>query len=66
MQKFVVRKSTRGAIVTIKEENSCDLRNECDYKKVISASDSQLARTPEKNVKMCGYLKKKRNVRIII
>lgn len=71
MQKFVVRKSTRGAIVTINEEDSCDTKpnqrnrkeNFGNFKKEFSASDSQLAKKQEKNVKMCGYLKKKRNVR---
>lgn len=74
MQKFIVKKPTRGTIVTIVEEDNCDSsdsnkrtcvhehENFCEFKKEFSISDSNLGAKLAKNVKMCGYLKKKRNV----
>lgn len=72
MQKFIVKKPPcRGTIVTIAEEDSSsdakDKRtfihdNFCEYQKEFSVSDSNLGGKFGKNVRMCGYLKKKRNV----
>lgn len=54
MQKFVIKKITRSTNITIEDQNFLDgqpLNNDCDVE--------NLEKT---GVRMCGYLKKKRNV----
>lgn len=51
MQKFVIKKITRSTNITIEDQNFLDAK--------ALNSDESLEKT---SVRMCGYLKKKRNV----
>jgi hypothetical protein len=51
MQKFVIKKITRSTNITIEDQNFLD--------GVAASDDVNLEKT---SVRMCGYLKKKRNV----
>lgn len=51
MQKFVIKKITRSTNITIEDQNFLDAQVLNDNENLEAAS-----------VRMCGYLKKKRNV----
>lgn len=51
MQKFVIKKITRSTNITIEDQNFLDTQVASDNENLEAAS-----------VRMCGYLKKKRNV----
>ena len=51
MQKFVIKKITRSTNITIEDQNFLDAQ--------VLSDDENLEAS---SVRMCGYLKKKRNV----
>ena len=65
MQKFVIKKITRSTNITISEEQNLlqcsDQVQQLKPKKQLHLDDQNLEN--QISVKMCGYLKKKRNVR---
>lgn len=68
MQKFVIKKITRSTNITISEEQNLlqcsDQVQQLKQKQQLHLDDQNLENQIS-SVKMCGYLKKKRNVRKI-
>jgi hypothetical protein len=66
MQKFVIKKITRSTNITISEEQNLlqcsDQVQQLKQKQQLHLDDQNLENQIS-SVKMCGYLKKKRNVR---
>jgi len=69
MQKFVIKKITRSTNITISEEQNllqCSNQVQQLKQKQQLHLDDQNLENQISSVKMCGYLKKKRNVRKFI